>query len=268
MCVFDTEENQRAQYTERTLISLEETVDFFLHRIIIFDNGSCQQSRDNVEDFCTRINAKFAKESFRALCIRSEENLGTAAGINECWNHRFPEENCIKLDNDVEFYHKGWVDEMEAAIDREPRIGIVALKRKDLTQSPWHEDPSFKSELVMLPHAKGEPWIVIENVKNGFGTCQMYSAELLDRIGYLIQVGPYGWDDHLSDVRCLIAGKWTCFLPHIEIDHIDTGGTEYTEWKVKQADAAGPEVSKLIGEYKSGIRDIYYDGGFTDVSNS
>jgi glycosyltransferase involved in cell wall biosynthesis len=263
MAVYDLESNGRSEYTKKTLESIWRTIDFRYHRIFIFDNGSCQETQTALESFAIRVNQQYEIwDKVPVTLIRNEENIGTACAINECWEHRYPGENCIKMDNDVVFHQNGWVDEMEEAIARESMIGIISLKRKDLSQSPWNPDTSFRSELIMLPQEKGQKWSTIEKVNNTFGTCQMYSSELLDRIGYLIQVGPYGWDDHLSDVRCLVAGKWTCFLPHIEIDHIDTGGTEYTEWKVKQAGAVGPEVSKLVSDYQTGIKDIYYDGGF------
>ena len=46
MCVYDTEENQRSEYTNKTLQSLAQRVDFRKHRLIVVDNSSCQKAKD------------------------------------------------------------------------------------------------------------------------------------------------------------------------------------------------------------------------------
>ena len=46
MCVYDTEENQRSEYTNKTLQSLAQRVDFRKHRLIVVDNNSCQKAKD------------------------------------------------------------------------------------------------------------------------------------------------------------------------------------------------------------------------------
>jgi hypothetical protein len=64
----------------------------------------------------------------------------------------------------------------------------------------------------------------------------MYSSKLLEKIGYLYQLGGlYGFDDALASVRAHVAGFSTVFLPHIDIDHIDPGTTEYQQWKESYA---------------------------------
>ncbi len=68
------------------------------------------------------------------------------------------------------------------------------------------------------------------------GTCQMYNYRLIDKIGGLMQPGLYGFDDTLAGVRCKLAGFKNSFLPHIEIDHIDTKETPY--WQEKRNIAA------------------------------
>ena len=91
------------------------------------------------------------------------------------------------------------------------------------------------------------------------GTCQAYSPALLDKIGYLYQPRLYGFDDALAAVRCKVAGMWSIFLPHIEIDHIDPGDTEYQGWKEKHAGEDMKTYNSLASEYFSGARSIYYN---------
>jgi len=256
MAVYDTDENKRTDYTKDTITSLTHSVDWLSgkHRLIVIDNASCKATKDYLEV----INDVLDPE-YRFTVITLEENIGTAEAINLAIKTRKPGENVIKMDNDVVIHNKGWIEYMEECIVRDPNIGIIGLKRKDLWENPNHEDPNFKSKLLMLPHKVGEKWLVVEQVNHVIGTCQMYSSAFLDKIGYLIQPGLYGFDDSLAAYRCHMAGFKSVFIPHIHIDHIDVGGDNYYGWKQKEADKGGPVFQKMKDEYLSGERDIYYN---------
>ncbi len=148
MAVFDTEENQRSKYTRVTLECLEHTVTD--HRIIIVDNDSCEETKELLKACPFEV-------------ITNTENVGTAKAINQAWAKREPKQHLIKMDNDVDINYLNWVDEMEEAIERDPLIGILGLKRKDLMENPFRND-MYKSELRMLPHYKGQRWIIVEDV--------------------------------------------------------------------------------------------------------
>lgn len=256
MAVYDTEENNRTDMTLQTLRSLLHTVDFTKHRLIISDNGSCQATKDLygklIHDF-----ANF--EPGQGIVIYNGENLGTAEAINRAWKHRNPGENAIKMDNDVVIHKSGWVDELEEAISRDARIGIIGLKRKDCWETPWHPDPNIKSELIMLPHETGQRWIIVERANHIIGTCQMYSSALLNKIGYLYQPKLYGYDDVLASHRSHIAGFMNCFLPHFEIEHIDPGASPYQSWKEAHAGECTADMIATFKEYVNGTKPIYYN---------
>lgn len=258
MAVFDQEGSGRTEYTERTIKCLVETVDFDKHRLFIIDNNSCKETKEVIEKLVTwwALN----KYPFSNLTIiTNEENIGTAEAINKAWKLRKPGENCIKMDNDIIIHSKGWVEEMEEALKREPRIGQIGLKRKDLWEFPGHPQNEWRSTLCMLPHEPGERWIVVEQCKHIMGTCVMHSAALLDKVGYLFQPGKYGYDDTLMSWRSNLSGLITVFLPHIHIDHIDPGGSEYTDWKQKYAGEYARKVSNIVDEYIAGTRPLYYE---------
>lgn len=246
MAVHDTEENKRSEYTEKTLSSLIKTVNWSNHRIVVIDNNSCAYT-------------KFIITSLRrnGCVISLPENIGTAKAINLALKERRPGEHCIKMDNDIVFHSREWVDEMEAVIERESQIGICGLKRKDLWQYPGHPEKQYRSELIMLPHKAGEKWIVVERTKDIMGTCVMFNTALLDKIGYLFQPSLYGYDDVLACYRSELAGFINVFLPHIEIDHIDPGGTEYCEWKRVEAARNSQEIIRIVDQYIAGTRNIY-----------
>lgn len=248
MAVHDTDENERTLLTDLTIKCLLRTVDKE-HRIIIVDNGSCDETK--------RLLRMYGTDKMITV-ITNETNIGTAAAINLAWTTKRPGENLIKMDNDVVIHSAGWVDELDRAIERDPQIGIIGLKRKDLIENPWRLD-AWQSELHMLSQHTGEPWIIVEKVKHVIGTCQMYSAALIEKIGYLYQPGLYGYDDVLACHRSQIAGFYNCFLPHIEIDHIDNKETPHWQWKRDEAEKKNFEQQKTVSEYLSGKRPIYYD---------
>lgn len=253
MAVYDTEENKRSEYTRRVLKNLLSTVNFDKHRIIVVDNSSCQKTKDIYEGFVFGGHIKWS-------LILNDNNVGTASAINQAWKSRLPGEHCIKMDNDVIVnYFDDWVDEMEEAIQCDPLIGQVGLKRKDCWENPFHPDPHYRSELKMLAHEPGEKWKIVEKVPHVMGTCVMHSSALLDKVGYLYQPHLYGFDDALMSFRSAKAGFYNCFLPHIEIDHIDTGDTPYQAWKESHASQSWLEYQKCIDGYKNGTKSIYYN---------
>jgi GT2 family glycosyltransferase len=252
MAVYDTAENKRTELTRETLLSLRETVDFSRHRLVVSDNGSILATR-NVYELLS------ATMEFRL--ILNGKNVGTAAAINRAWALHRPNEVCVKMDNDVVIHHVGWLDEIEEVFQRDPSIGIVGLKRKDLEGNPNSDIPYYRSTLRMLPHDRGQRWIVVEEVNHIMGTCEALSPRLLDKIGYLDQMeGLYGFDDSLVSLRCHLAGFRTVFLPHIEIDHIDPGQSAYTDWKVRYVAEMMDRYNQRVAEYRSGARSLYYPG--------
>lgn len=240
----------KTEISGRCLESLANTVDLSKHRVFLIDNNSCEATKALLVQFA---------EAHDCYIITNSDNLGTAEAINLAWKERRAGENCMKIDNDVFWYESGWLEKMEECIARDPSIGIVGLKRKDCWETPWHEDPQYKSIPMLLPHKPGEKWILVERCKHIMGTCQMYNSALLDKIGYLFQFGKYGYDDVLASYRSEIAQFINVHLSPIEIDHIDPGGTEYQSWKERHAGEHTQKVIELVTKYISGEKPIYYN---------
>lgn len=250
MAVYSTEENNKDECLRRTLQLIAESWwGRKRNRLILCVNSLTSKTMEIIEDYDEIITE----------AIWNRENLGTAEAINIAWSRRTPGEHCIKMDDDVEIHYDNWVEEMEEAISRDPSIGQVGLKRKDCWEYPEHENPEWRSELKMLPHKPGERWIVVEKAKHIIGTCVMHNSALLDKVGYLYQPGLYGYDDVLMSWRSALAGFYNCFLPHIEIDHIDPGDTPYQGWKERHSGQYSKLVSDIVDEYLAGKRSIYYE---------
>lgn len=260
MCVYHTEENDRLPIIVRTLLALSTCLKPN-HRLFIYDNSP----NSIITDLRYHIEVVWSGKADNITFLGGDGiNIGTARGINECWKHHEEGEYLMKVDDDYLVKSISYINEMVEVMERTPNLGILALKRKDLTESPNHESIDYRTKLMMVPQKKGERWYVIEQVKNVFGTVQMYSPELFKRIGYMEQVGPYGWDDFIMSVKCYAAGMIGAFLPHVEIDHIDEGEEKYVEWKREQAAKVHDEVMHLAKQYKLGLKELYYDGGFKE----
>ncbi len=249
---YDTEENNRTWMTEKTLISLAATVNLDKHDLYVIDNASCQATKDLL---------KKMQNGMRFQLITNEENLGTAKAINQAWRFRKSGQHCIKMDNDVVIHQNGWVEQMEEVIERGHMIGQVALKRIDLWESQYNENPSYRTELVMLKPIPGkERWLVVEDTKHCIGTCVMHSSALIDTVGFLVQPKIYGLDDSIMSHRSKIAGFNNCFLPHIPIDHIDTGSEiAYMQQKRDIAGESMAEYNRLLNGYRDGSIPVYYN---------
>lgn len=256
MVVYSTDENGKDKYLEKTLEYLCYTVDFDKHRLMISVNGRTHETE--------RILARYSKQMLYAggiieKIILNETNLGTAEALNKIIALRNPGEHVIKIDDDVVINMGGWACIMEEAVSIDPTIGIIGLKRKDLIQSPWHPDPQYRSELVLLPHTPGHKWITIERTPDVIGTCTLFNSLLLDKIGYSRQPGKYGFEDNLMCHRSHLAGFYNCFLNHIDIDHIDEGAPTYQEWKAKHSSELFPEYHRLVHAMIKGEEPIYYN---------
>ncbi len=172
MAVYSTDENKKDLCLQRTLRSLERTVNFQNgNRLILSINAKTKVTDLILHQFRWIISD----------VIENGENIGTAKAINKAWAQRLPEEHCVKMDDDVEIFKVGWLDELQEAVLRDPEIGQIGLKRKDVWEHPKHENPDLRSELIMLPHVGGETWIVVEKVKHVIGTCVLHSSPLLDK---------------------------------------------------------------------------------------
>ncbi len=250
----DTVDNGRTKYTVETLSSLYGQVDWSKHRLIVIDNGSCEETKDFLKEY----ESDWFGEN-EPLIITLPENIGTARAINKAIEHRRKDDYFIKMDNDCVVHQSGWVGELEEAMRREPKLGILGLKRRDLRQTPYDPDINFRSEIIQLQHEVGQRWIHIEKTNDIMGTCTMLSPALLDTIGYYFQGygNCYGFDDNLISLRSLLAGFYNAFLCGIDISHIDVGDNPYVQVKQKQAAKYWGEYQQLHIDYCEGKRPIY-----------
>lgn len=249
VAVFSTSENKKDECLQRTLESLYETVDFSRHRLMLSVNAATERTRDIIIDFGGMISG----------VIDNGDNIGTARAINKIWAKRKPGEHCVKMDDDIVVNgYTDWLDEMEEAVRRDANIGQIGLKRKDCWENVNHPDTDYKSELIQLPHVPGERWMVVEKANHIIGSCVLHSSALIDKVGALYQPSLYGYDDVIMSWRTRAAGFYSCFLPHVPIDHVDEGKTVYQDWKHKHSGEVTDEVIKLCHAIWKGEKSFYF----------
>jgi GT2 family glycosyltransferase len=248
MAIYSTKENGKDEYLNKTLKSLFKTVDFRKHRLMLSVNA-----RTNRTNHLLNIYSDIISE-----VIYNDTNLGTAEAINQVWRKRMPGEHAVKMDDDIVIHNPGWLDDLEYIANRNTDIGQIGLKRKDCIESPWRQD-FYKSELEMLVRAPGERWIIIEKANHIMGSCVLHSDALLNKIGYLWQPGLYGFDDSFMSLRSKLAGFKNAFLPHVEIDHIDPGTTDYQKWKENAAGEKWQAYQNNVQAFSKGVRPLYYN---------
>lgn len=239
MPIHDTEENGRFQYTKTAAKHLAENRGF---RKVIFVLNGCSSE--------TVVYINMLKEMYRKhiTVISLSENIGTAQAINAGLTLREPGEHAIKIDNDTIINDYHWQDIITQILDN-PNIGVACLKRKDLQDRPGH--PDFPTTLGLIG-GNGERWTAIEMCDFQMGTVMGMSGKLLDKVGNMWQPGIYGLDDYDMCLRSKLSGYTNCYIPGIDIDHLDTGGTPYTDWKVRQAGEGWEQMQARARFYEEG----------------
>lgn len=259
MAVHDTDDNGRTELTRRTLRSLSRTVDLSRFTLWVVNNASC--------DATLRAFDEFVASDPQGPLVRflhNPANAGTAGAVNRAVARRQPGQGVVKIDNDVEWAHPGWVELLAEAEAREAKLGVIGLKRKDLAQTAnatpgeWLHAPLYE-----LPHQPGQPWLYLQATHDVMGTCVLYTGRLLDRVGFLSQPAEYGFDDCLMCLRAAKAGFLSGFVLSTPwIDHIDPGGTDYSRWKEAEAHRLWGRYEELAAQYRDGSRNVYEP--FTD----
>lgn len=250
-----TEENGRLKYAKRCMHSLLDTVDFNKHRLGVYLNAPSDEAKKFYDDFVFAFESRFNRNNL--IIIENEENVGTAKAVTALMAKGTKDDFAyIKADDDFIVNKIGWVDEMEDAARRFPNAGVIALKRRDLTESTYRTDWA-KSTLIEVPHKAGEKWYHLESVNACIGTCMMITPAAIEKVGALTQRGVYGLDDSKYSYRCMLVGLLSCYLCGVDIEHIDEGGDAYSKWKQEVASEVLQTYQQDLSNYKLGIEPIY-----------
>jgi GT2 family glycosyltransferase len=249
-CVYATATNERFGYITQSLESLNATVDWDKHRLIIINNGDLKE--------CTTFLSALAKKNKKIMVITPDSNLGTAAGINLAIKLRKPNEVVTKTDDDIVWEQYGWADELEYLIKEHPEIGILGLKKEGVWQNPNHINPAYRTKIIN--YGDGYSIEVCDDI---IGSCTALNPLLLDIVGYYNQPTKYGFDDSAMSIRSIVTGFINAFYTDVAIIDLDTGTSAYSEWKRNHAGEYIAEAAAMCKLYQQGILNPYYDGNFS-----
>jgi len=189
--------NQLA-YTRQCLASILENTEGD-YRLILVDNGSTEP----VYDFFSAIPG--------ALALRSETNLGFAAGVNLGLAHA--EGHVLLLNNDT-LVPKGWLDGLAAALESAPDIGMVGPMSNYVSGSQLIPGLAFESldEInAFAEKRRADLGGSVRDVARLVGFCLLIRDSVVAEVGPLDEtfgLGNFEDDDYC--VRVLRAGYRLC----------------------------------------------------------
>jgi GT2 family glycosyltransferase len=243
IAVYNTPESNRFTGTEKTFNHLL-TNTFPPHtRIVAINNGS---SDPRTLPFLMGL----ARQK-KILLIGNKENLGTAKAINQGWSLRAPGEPCVKMDDDVLLLDPDWLSQCLECMVREPKIGLVGVKRAAIKDNPAHANPRFRTTLQLL-RGNGRDLTVEYPAVDVIGTCTVLGGRAIDTIGGMDQPGVYGYDDSDICARLLIVGFKSAYLPQLKIQEVDTSSKEYRNWKINRAHSDGAAYRARVEALRAG----------------
>jgi GT2 family glycosyltransferase len=246
----------RKEISTQTIESYIETGPVVEADLHVVDNGSNDGMAEWLKDNQERL------EKHNVFCHFNDSNIGTANAINMIWKERTPTQHCMKIDSDMLWPEKGWFNAMLEVFDYTENVGIVALKREDLWESPVHPDPFYRTKILEIARQDGTSFR-IEVAQHTLGSTWLVRSSLLNSIGALRQPGLYGFDDSLYCLRAKIAGYACAFVPDVPVIHNDKGeaggetNAKYTRWKLSSAGIDMQAFEKLRDAYQSGALDAY-----------
>jgi len=250
MCIYCTDKNKRDPYLYKALQGLVETVDFSKHTLGVSVNGHTEETLRTLDFFKDIITYKYI----------NNKNIGTSEAVNKVLKHRKAGQHFTKIDDDMYIHDKGWLDQFEEVVTIDPSIAQCGVKRVDVWENVYHENPFYRTTLYQLPHKQGDRWIVVEVSNHIIGSCILHSSLLLDKVGYFQQITSYGMDDSLMSYRSQKAGFKNVFLPHVVVEHLDVSPPlEWHNEKMKMINDAGSEYFRLRDGIVKGEISYYYN---------
>ena len=156
--VSDTETNGRVSLTKRTIESLDRTVDWSKHRLVINDNSRCRETQELYDDL-----------PMPAVILR--ELPGSE------WTFRRTGEHAIRIASGAVISSPGWVDVIEGILDADEEIGVIGLRGILDDTGPGEEMREPEWQVLATPFES--KWFFVRGVEWLQAICIAYSSALL-----------------------------------------------------------------------------------------
>ena len=206
----------RLEYTKKCIASiLETTTDNIPFMITVVDNGSSDETQEYLK--------KIHNEGKINTLILLGENIGIAKAQNIGWKmfEDIPFE--AKIDNDIVFNKKGWLDAIVNTFEKSTKIGALGYQCTD-----------DRAEYPIIKENDTE-----YRVKNGNigGACFFVPKHVKDQLGFWNESIQkfYGEEDSDYGWRITCAGYKNAYMVDTSvITHLPDGQGDYREFKDKE----------------------------------
>lgn len=205
--------------TRRLLDSLARTVDRHEAAILVVDNGSSDETAEQLERY----------PDVRVLRLAS--NVGFVRGNNAGIATVPAEHDVVLLNNDVEALEPGWLDRLQSAAYSAPHVGIAGCRLVLGDGRLLHAGTFIRPDTVW-----GQQIGSLEMDLNQFaGTrevegivfaCAYLKRETLDRVGLLSEEYQSYFEDTDYCLRAQEAGLVTVCAGDVTLRHDEHGSTE------------------------------------------
>lgn len=215
----------RLDYTRKTIDGLVATMAF-PHGILVVDNASTDGSRE------------YLLEQYRNGVVRKvlllDRNVGLARGINIGWRHETGSDFLLKLDNDMVFQRRGWLEAVVEASDRVPQAAVLGYNVE-----PRSYPASLHNGVSLRVKADA----------NVGGGCVFLSNRTRDRFGYFCEdYGLYGEEDGDLGLRVRLEGCLNAYMDDEDVAfHLPSG----------KAGAIDPRTLKAVDPMETEIDPEY-----------
>ena len=199
------------EYTKPCIQSLKRCTHAY--DLIVVDNGSTDGTRAYLE-------------TLNATLVANDTNLGFAGGVNSALAALPPGNDVCLLNNDTILTH-GWLERLEQALQRHPRLGIVgprsnAVGGSQMVKAPYRTDSEMVNFARWLRKTEHHRITTLQMV---VGMCMLIRRAALDEIGGLDERFATGnFEDNDLCHRATVAG-WEIAMVHDSYVHHFGGRT-------------------------------------------
>ncbi|MEM2618953.1 MAG: glycosyltransferase family 2 protein [Candidatus Hadarchaeales archaeon] len=191
---------------QKCLDSIKRNTSYTNYEVIVVDNGSSDGSQAMIE-----------RRYYWVKLIKNEKNLGFAKA-NNIGIKAARGDYILLLNNDTIIAQKDWLNNMVAAAEGDPRIGIVGCRLIGPDGTIQHAGGWF--DIRGTGHYVKDVDVITE-VDYVTGAALLIKREVIDKIGLLDEkFSPLYYEDTDWCARCRKAGYKVVYTPKSTIIHV------------------------------------------------
>ena len=239
----------RLDYTKKCIASiLGTTTDKIPYLITVVDNGSTDGTPEKLKEM-------FDNGLIDHL-ILLKENIGISKAQNLGWKRHEEVPFYAKIDNDIVFNKRGWLDGIINTFEKTTKIGALGYQCSD--------------DGATYPAIIGNG--VEYRVKNGNigGACFFVPKHINEKLGYWCEeYGKYGEEDADYGMRITVSGHLNCYMMDgSTITHLPDEKGDYRTFKDNERDEnLKGNFWNLIKEYRAGKRPLKIETNILDEAD-